>query len=312
MQVGMNYITDKQVANVKTINGEVQNATWYQFTIPLMSYDKKVGSIQDFSTIRFMRMFMHGFKGVTHLRFASLELVRGEWRNYKYNLNMRGDQPANGTISINTVNIEENATRDPVNYVLPPGVSRIIDSGQSQITQLNEQSMQLTVDDLDAGDARGVYRNTDLDLRTYKRLQMFVHNEATIDNATNLRNGDVSLFVRLGSDVKNNYYEYEIPLTVTPPGRYSTNNTSHRETVWPTENMLDINLDVLVNAKKHRNADKMAGLDGVGYSIRYQDVDDDHPNNKVYVVGNPSLSKVRVMLIGIRPRVVSFGSMSCV
>ena len=300
MQVGMNYITDKQVANVKTINGEVQKATWYQFTIPLMSYDKKVGSIQDFSTIRFMRMFMHGFKGVTHLRFASLELVRGEWRNYKYNLNMRGDQPANGTISINTVNIEENATRDPVNYVLPPGVSRIIDSGQSQITQLNEQSMQLTVDDLDAGDARGVYRNTDLDLRTYKRLQMFVHNEATIENATNLRNGDVSLFVRLGSDVKNNYYEYEIPLTVTPPGRYSTNNTSHRETVWPTENMLDINLDVLVNAKKHRNADKMAGLDGVGYSIRYQDVDDDHPNNKVYVVGNPSLSKVRVMLIGIR------------
>ena len=144
MQVGMNYITDKQVANVKTINGEVQKATWYQFTIPLMSYDKKVGSIQDFSTIRFMRMFMHGFKGVTHLRFASLELVRGEWRNYKYNLNMRGDQPANGTISINTVNIEENATRDPVNYVLPPGVSRIIDSGQSQITQLNEQSMQLT------------------------------------------------------------------------------------------------------------------------------------------------------------------------
>ena len=300
MQVGMNFITDKQVANVHTRNGETQRATWYQFTIPLVSYDKKVGSIQDFSTIRFMRMFMTGFRSTTHLRFASLELVRGEWRNYKYNLNMRGDQPANGTISINTVNIEENASREPVNYVLPPGVSRIIDSGQSQITQLNEQSMQLAVNDLDAGDARGVYRNTDLDLRTYKRLQMFVHNEAIIGNETNLRNGDVSLFIRLGSDVKNNYYEYEIPLTITPPGRYSTNSSSDRLKVWPEENMLDINLDVLVNAKKHRNADKMAGIDGVGYALRYQDVDDDHPNNKVYVVGNPSLSKVRVMLIGVR------------
>ena len=300
MRVGMNFITDKQIANVKTRNGETQQATWYQFTIPLMNYDKKVGSIQDFSTIRFMRMFMTGFRATTHLRFASLELVRGEWRNYKYNLNMRGDQPANGTISINTVNIEENASREPVNYVLPPGVSRIIDSGQSQITQLNEQSMQLTVDNLDAGDARGVYRNTDLDLRTYKRLQMFVHNEAIIGNESNLRNGDVSMFIRLGSDVKNNYYEYEIPLTVTPPGHYSTNSSSDREKVWPQENMLDINLDVLVNAKKHRNADKMAGIDGVGYAIRYQDVDDDHPNNKVYVVGNPSISKVRVMLIGIR------------
>ncbi|MBQ9556773.1 MAG: cell surface protein SprA [Muribaculaceae bacterium] len=300
MRVGMNYITDKQVANVHTRNGETQVATWYQFTIPLADYQKKVGSIQDFSTIRFMRMFMTGFRGTTHLRFASLELVRGEWRNYKYNLNLRGDQPANGSISINTVNIEENASRDPVNYVLPPGVSRIIDSGQSQITQLNEQSMQLTIDDLDAGDARGVYRNTDLDLRTYKRLQMFVHSEATIGNETNLRNGDISMFIRLGSDVKNNYYEYEIPLTLTPAGKYSTNSSSDRLKVWPEENMLDIDLDVLINAKKNRNADKMAGVSGVGYAIRYQDVDDAHPNNKVYVMGNPSLSKVRVMLIGVR------------
>lgn len=300
LKVGMNYITDKQVANVQTRNRVPQTATWYQFTIPLSDYEKKVGSIQDFSTIRFMRIFMTGFRATTHLRFASLELVRGEWRNYKYNLNMRGDQPANGNISINTVNIEENNSREPVNYVLPPGVSRIIDSGQSQITQLNEQSMQLAIEDLDAGDARGVYRNTDLDLRIYKRLQMFVHNEATIGNETNLRNGDISLFIRLGSDVKNNYYEYEIPLTVTPPGNYSTNRTADRLIVWPEENMLDINLDVLINAKKHRNADKMAGIAGVGYTTRYLDIDEEHPNNKVYVVGNPSLSKVRVMLIGVR------------
>lgn len=300
MKVGINYITDRQVAKVHTRNGQTQQATWYQFTIPLFDYQKKVGTIQDFSTIRFMRMFMTGFKETTHLRFASLELVNGEWRNYKYNLNMRGEQPANGSISINKVNIESNASREPVNYVLPPGVSRIINSGQSQIIQRNEQSMQLTVDNLDAGDARGVYRNAELDLRTYKRLQMFVHNEATIDNETNLRNGDVSLFVRIGSDVKNNYYEYEIPLSVTPPGNYSTNSSSDRLKVWPEENMLDINLDVLINAKKHRNADKMAGADGVGYAVRYQDVDDDHPNNKVYVMGNPSLSKVRVILVGVR------------
>ncbi len=299
-EVGTNFITDKQIASVHTRNGQTQLATWYQFTIPLSNFTKKVGNIQDFSTIRFLRMYMTGFKGTTHLRFASLELVRGEWRNYKYNLNLRGEVPANGSISINSVNIEENASREPVNYVLPPGVSRIIDSGQSQITQLNEQSMQLTVADLDAGDARGVYRNTELDLRTYKRLQMFVHNEATVDDETNLRNGDVSLFIRLGSDVKNNYYEYEIPLTVTPPGRYSTNSSADRLKVWPAENLLDINLDVLVNAKKHRNADKLAGVEGVGYGVRYLDYDEAHPNNKIYVIGNPSLSKVRVMLIGVR------------
>ena len=298
LKVGMNYVTDKRVAHVHRHNRE-QEATWYQFTIPLADYQKKIGTIQDFSSIRFMRIFMTGFKAETHLRFASLELVRGEWRDYKFNLNMRGDMPANGSVSINKVNIEENASRDPVNYVLPPGVSRIIDSGQSQIRQINEQSMQLSISDLDAGEAHGVYRNTDLDLRIYKRLQMFVHSEATVNNETNLRNGDVSLFIRLGSDVKNNYYEYEIPLTVTPPGSYS-NSEGDRLKVWPSENMLDINLDALVNIKKNRNADKMAGIEGVGYNNRYQGIDDEHPNNKIYVMGNPSLSKVRVMLIGVR------------
>ena len=165
------------------------------------------------------------------------------------------------SITVNSVNIEENATRQPVNYVLPPGVSRIVDSGQSQITQLNEQSMQMKVEQLKTGEARGVYRNTSLDLRTYKRLQMFVHNEAFIGDATNLRDGDVSLFLRLGTDAKNNYYEYEIPMAVTAPGVYSTNSSSDREKVWPTSNMLDLDLDALINVKKNRNAQKMAGVD---------------------------------------------------
>ena len=103
---------------------------------------------------------------------------------------------------MSVVNIEENSTREPVNYVLPPGVSRITDPGQTQITQLNEQSLSLKLTGLNAGDARGIYRNTQHDLRNYKRLQMWTHAEALIDNTTNLRSGDFSIFIRLGSDVK--------------------------------------------------------------------------------------------------------------
>ncbi len=209
--VGRNYITDKQVSVVPTRDGKDQTVEWYQFKIPLHDYEKIVGSISDFSTIRFARMFLTGFKQTTHLRFATFELVRGEWRPYDFNLNSRGDAPAEGQLDISVVNIEENARRQPVNYVLPPGVSRITDPGQSQIVQLNEQSMSLKVIDLNAGDARGVYRNTQLDLRNYKRMQMWIHAEALIDDNTDLKSGDLSLFLRLGSDVKNNYYEYEIP-----------------------------------------------------------------------------------------------------
>ena len=300
LQVGTNFIIDKQETTAHTRNGKELKVTWYQFSVPLRDYEKKVGSINDFSTIRFMRMFMTGFKETTHLRFASLELVRGEWRNYDYNLNSRGDMPASGSINVNSVNIEENAQRQPVNYVLPPGVNRIVDSGQSQITQLNEQSMQMKVEGLQAGDARGVYRNTSLDLRNYKRLQMFVHNEAFVNDATRLQDGDVSLFIRLGSDVKNNYYEYEIKLDVTPPGHYNTNSSADRLRVWPENNMLDLVLDLLPTVKKHRNAAKMAGEEGVGYGVRYSEQDPNHPNNTVVVRGNPSLSEVRVIMIGVR------------
>ena len=297
--VGKNYITDKQETVVRTRNDSNLTVEWYQFKIPLQDYERVVGSIKDFSTIRFARMFMTGFKKVTHLRFATLELVRGEWRPYKFNLNLRGDAPAAGQLDISVVNIEENAGREPVNYVLPPGVTRITDPGQSQIVQLNEQSMSLKVTGLEAGDARGVYRNTQQDLRNYKRMQMWVHAESLIDDLTSLRSGDLSVFIRLGTDVKNNYYEYEVPLQLTPHGHYNDNPTD-RAKVWPLANYLDFNLQSLVDLKLERNAAKRDEQAGVGYAVVYSGRDPDNTQNTISVLGNPSLSDVRVMLIGVR------------
>ncbi|MBD5233920.1 MAG: cell surface protein SprA [Bacteroidales bacterium] len=298
--VGKNFITDKQVSLQPTRDGGRLQVEWYQFKIPLSEYEKVVGSISDFSTIRFARMFMTGFKKTTHLRFATLELVRGEWRTYDFNLNSRGDAPAQGQLDVSVVNIEENATREPVNYVLPPGVTRISDPGQSQITQLNEQSMSLKLTDLNAGDARGVYRNTQLDLRNYKRIQMWVHAEALIDNLTSLRSGDMSVFIRMGSDVKNNFYEYEIPLELTPPGTYNRYLTSDRYIVWPRNNYMDFNLQNLVDLKQERNRAKRAEESGVGYSTLFTGRDPDNERNRMAVMGNPSLSDIRVILVGVR------------
>lgn len=295
--VGSNYITDVRETTVTTRDGNKQEVKWYQFKIPLNNYEKSVGSISDFSTIRFIRMYMTGFKNTTHLRFATLELVRGEWRAYDYSLNTRGDVPAEGTLDVSVVNIEENAGRTPVNYVLPPGVTRIVDPGQSQAVQLNEQSMSLEISDLQAGDARAVYKNTSLDLRTYKRLQMFIHNEALVDDVTGLSDGDVAAFIRLGSDAKNNYYEYEIPLDVTPEGHYSQDGDD-RYAVWPDANRLDIDLDIFTSVKKNRNQQKMAGNGNVSYTTEYSEYDD--KNNRVSVTGNPSLSNVKVIMIGVR------------
>ena len=304
LEVGRNYIADKQVSRVNTRIGE-QEVTWYQFKIPLANPDKVVGGINDFSTVRFARIFMTGFKEVTHLRFATLELVRGEWRDYQFNLNSRNDAPAEGELDMSVVNIEENAEREPVNYVLPPGVDRIQDPGQSQATQLNEQSLQLKVTGLQPGDARGIYKNTQLDLRIYKRIQMWIHNEALIGDVTNLKNGDLSVFIRLGSDVKNNFYEYEVPLDVTPPGKYNNFNSADRAKVWPVDNRMDIELSVLTDLKTARNHDRSAGVEGVGYARLFTGRDPNNEHNTISVMGNPSLSDVRVMLIGVRNKSAS-------
>ena len=298
--VGKNYITDRQESLQRTPDGKDLRVEWFQFKIPLSDYERIVGSIRDFSTIRFARMFMTGFKAVTHLRFASLELVRGEWRPYDFNLNNRGDSPAEGQLDISVVNIEENSRRTPVNYVLPPHVTRVTDPGQSQVVQLNEQSMSLKVLNLNPGDARAVYRNTQLDLRNYKRLQMWNHAEALIDNTSGLRSGDVSVFVRLGTDVKNNFYEYEIPLELTPPGQYNTYLESDRYIVWPENNFLNLNLQALVDLKKERNRAKRDEQDGVGFGTLYTGRDPDNERNRMAVIGNPTLSDVRVILIGVR------------
>ena len=298
--VGKNFIADKQVSYPLTRNGKEEKVEWYQFKIPLSAYEKVVGNINDFSAIRFARIFLTNFKATTHLRFATLELVRGEWRTYDFNLNSRGDAPAEGDLDVSVVNIEENASREPVNYVLPPGVTRISDPGQSQIVQLNEQSMSLKVSNLDAGDARGVYRDTQQDLRNYKRLQMWVHAEAPIDDVTNLRSGELSMFVRLGTDVKQNFYEYEIPLELTPHAHYNNYLPSDREKVWPINNFMNLNLQNLVELKKERNRAKATQSSGVGYATLYTGRDPSNERNRMAVMGNPSLSDVRVILVGVR------------
>jgi cell surface protein SprA len=299
---GRGYITAVHRTEITLRNGNREPVVWYQFKIPIGRYQKRVGNIKDFKSIRFMRMFMTNFREPVVLRFGTLELVRGEWRTYTQDLSDPNRVPpaVKGVITATAVNIEENSDRQPVNYVLPPGVSRVIDPGQPQIRQQNEQALSLAISDLASGDARAVYKNTTLDMRQYKRIQMFSHAEKLIDDATNLQNNEISVFLRLGSDYKQNYYEYEVPLTLTPSGRYSTYNISDQEIVWPESNMIDFSFELLTNLKLERNREKRKENSAVTFFTPYTSYDPNKPMNKISVVGNPSLSEVKTIMIGIR------------
>lgn len=299
--VGENYIADKRTSLVRLADGTQESVTWYQFKIPVKQYQRRVGAINDFKTIRFMRMFMTGFKESVVLRFGTLQLVRGEWRSYEQDLSDPKMPPAvKGKLEVSTVNIEENSDRDPVSYTLPPGVSRVLDPSQPQIRQENEQALSLKVTDLAAQDARAVYKNTNYDLRQYKRLQLFTHAEAPKLDVNDLADGDLAVFIRLGSDYKNNYYEYEVPLKLTPHGEYNYNNTEHQQIVWPAENMLNFRLKVLTDLKLERNRAKRSGENGVSFQTVYSGRDPDNTGNAIRVKGNPSLSEVKTIMIGVR------------
>lgn len=296
MEVGRNNIVDRIESEVTLANGQTGRVAWYQFKVPVRSYDKCVGSIRDFKSIRFMRMFMTGFEQETHLRFATLELVRGEWRGYNKPLYDISNPPASdATIDVTSVNIEENDKKEPVNYLLPPGVTRQTDPSQPQLTQQNEQAMLLKVLGLAPGDARAVYKNITYDMRMYRRLQMFVHAEQIIDDDSNLKDYETTVFIRIGSDHTMNYYEYEIPLKLTPAGHYTS---AQRHEVWPEENMFDFSLRLLTEVKTNRN--RRIRQSGASMSVPYSEYDPENPQHKITVVGNPNLGDVRTLMIGVR------------
>lgn len=293
--VGNNHIVDKREYSQTWRDNTKSTVTWYQFRIPIDEFESRQGNINDFSSIRFMRMFLTGFKKPIVLRFGTFDLVMGKWRTY--------DQPLSaargGTLDASSVSLEENGEKTPVNYVLPPGIKREQDPSQPQLVEANEQALSLVVKNVSTGEAKAVYKNSTLDLRQYKRIQMFAHANALEQNTTRLQDGDLSVFIRLGSDYKNNYYEYEIPLKLTEPrSNYNRYVLADCKAVWPEENMLDVPLSVFTALKKNRNKAKAQGV--ASYLAPYSMMDAEHPQNKITIVGNPSLGEVKTMMLGVR------------
>ena len=296
--LGQNFIVDKRIGRPNLRNGKQGYVTWYQYRIPLDRWEEKFGSISDFSSIRFMRMYLTGFEKPIVLRFGSLDLVRGEWRFYEQSLNTGASE--GGSMAVSAVNIEENNDKKPVNYVLPPGIRREQDPTQPQLVESNEQALNMVVENLGNGESKAVYKNSTLDLRQYKRLEMFVHANAMEQNITNLKDKELAIFIRLGSDYKNNYYEYLIPLDLTPAGHYDRYSPADCRAVWPENNMLNIPLEIFTQVKKMRNRAKSENPSLYSFSVPFTYTDPDHPNNVVTVLGNPSLGEVKTMMIGVR------------
>ncbi len=290
------FITDSIVSRP---NGPAGPETWYRFKIPLNQPTNVVGGIADFRSIRFMRMYMKGFRDPATLRFARLELVRNQWRRYQRALSTIIDVPANPPIQaefdVNSVNIEENSSRFPFPYVLPAGIVRENSLGPFPNALQNEQSLSISACNLPDGDARAIYKRIDMDMRVYKRLKMFVHAEDETGEAL-YEPGEVQMFMRIGNDFEENYYEYEIPLTMSNRANLPVSilDDEYVNEVWHPDNSIDLPLDSLQSLKQRRN--RLALPANAAYEVEHAE----RPGAKIRVVGNPNLGFVEGIMIGIR------------
>ena len=290
------YLSDRVRVDV---NGN-DSAIWYQFKIPIKEFESRVGNISDFRSIRYIRLVLSDFDQPVTMRFAQISLIRNQWRRYDLSLDepgevLPGDNTTNTDFSVTSVNVEDNSSRIPIPYAVPPGINREDNvSGYNNALQ-NEQAMSLQVCELKDGDARAVFKTTDLDLRNYKRLKMFIHAEDYQGGAGSsfpIKNNDIHAFLRIGSDFTENYYEYDIPLKVTPAGTYDINSDIDRRLIWPDSNDINIPLDSLTNLKQLRNNSNAPLTRPFEHFLA--------DGKKATVMGNPDLGVASVMMIGIR------------
>ena len=302
------YVTDINEGLTPDLpNGNQLNSRWIQYKIPLSDFTDAIGGITDFRSISFMRMYLTGFSSDVVLRFATLDLVRGDWRTYTKTLQdelIDSDPSDDGTIvDVNTVNIEENSSRSPIPYVLPPGVEREQLNNNNTIIRQNEQSLSFKVENLQSEDSRGVFKSLNIDIRQYEKLKMYMHAEKIGDGDYSDDDTPLVGFLRIGTDLSENYYQIELPLQFTPFG------ASFDEDVWPDANEMEVILSDLNKVKSLR----IANIADVPLNeLQFYEIEgseavavDEFASRtlgklRIGIKGNPSLGSIRNMMVGVK------------
>ena len=296
--VGNNFISNVFEESYQKPDGTTKKVKWYQLKIPITSFEEKIGSIEGFNSIRFMRVYLKGFDRPVTLRMARFELVRADWRRYLFDLTQPGDylaaDDAEGSFDISAVNIQENGTRTPINYVLPPGINQQQNVQTTNLVLLNEQALVMRTCNLKDGGARAAFKNVDMDVRSFKKIKMFVHAEKL--GASEIKDGDVTAFMRIGTDFNDNYYEYEVPLQLTNPGTYSDNSEDDRYKVWPANNEMIVDFETLTSKKQLRNSEYFSSQTPLTVPKTFILEN----GKKLTIKGSPNLATVKCFMIGVR------------
>jgi cell surface protein SprA len=295
-----NYIIDQKTVTATFQNGSTDDVKWYLFRIPVSKFNEPgVGGEKNASVlnnVRFARLLLTGFDQTSTLRFGTMDLIRSDWRKYTSGIASPtvasdqegiGNAPGNAELEVGSVNIEENALNQPP-YVLPPGIDRQVLSGNAGAQRQNESSLYLKATQI-ANQARGVFKNTSLDMRRYKKLKLFVHGQNLDNPAASDYDPNTKFFIRFGSDATDNYYEYEASV------KYTSNFATTPLEIWPAENDVDFNIQDFVDAKIRRDRNSPNNI-----IQRTKDAQFGDASKGIYIKGRPSLGNITTIMIGVR------------
>lgn len=296
---GLNIGSDSTFI-VDKVDGGSQDKSWRLIRIPLNEFARKVGNINGFQNISYIRFWMSGYKEPFTLRFATFEFVGSQWREAE-NITESRNSPADFKVS--TVNIEENSAKEPIPYRQPEGAIRAVNRGAQSQTLANEQSLVLQTEGLGSQEINFVKRvyPGGLNLLNYSNIRMFVHGEGYENRE------DAELVIRMGTDLDNDFYEYRQPVTPSDPnfsfGSYDPQNpgrlNAEAEEVWKyDENSMNIVIsafNVLKQERINNNGDPTEIYEG---SVSLPD--GMAPGAVIAIKGNPSLDRVSELAIGIR------------
>lgn len=286
---------------VDKVPGSRQQDRWYQVRIPLQDWIRKVGSIENFQNISYIRVWLSGYEKPFTMRFATFELVGSQWRNAE---DVDQQQNSQADFSISSVNIEENSRRNPIPYRQPEGAIRAINRSRQRQTIANEQSIVLDAQNLGSGELKMIKRvyPGGLNMINYSNVRMFVHGER-FENR-----GDAELVLRFGTDLINNYYEYRQPISPTDPDYpfssqpvdelSEAEREQEAEQVWLyDQNNVNILLSVFNQLKQLRDQQQ----DDPNEVYERSDIVESAAGGAVVAIkGNPSLDRIGEIGMGVR------------
>ncbi|MDR9416021.1 MAG: cell surface protein SprA [Gracilimonas sp.] len=310
LQIEINPDPENRTFIVDKVPGERQQDRWHLVRIPLTEFKRKVGEIDGFQNISHIRMWMSGYEKPFTLRFATFEFIGNQWRKVD---NIDETVNTEGPFRVSTINIEENANREPVPYRQPEGSIRALNRGVQVNTLENEQSIVVGVEDLGPGKVEMIKRvyPGGLNLLNYSNMRMFVHGEGYYNESkTDKGRRDAELVIRMGTDLNTNYYEYRQPVTPSDPNfNYSTYSPSggdgqlalDAEQVWLyDENSMNIVLAAFNELKQIREQRGVADINQ-RFELPLSAEENDAVEGAVIAIkGNPSLGRIGEIGMGIQ------------